>query len=100
MSQKKRSKSRVEISLLAASIHGNENEIIGKALNISLGGIAVKCSTFDRDQITPKGAYVCEGKPLEVSLVLNLPENKKIIMRLKQSVELFIRADWLRMSVS
>jgi len=77
MSKKRRSKPRVDISLLSASICDNENEISGKAFNISLGGVAVKCSTFERDQITPKGDYVCEGKPLEVSLVLNLPENKE-----------------------
>ena len=77
MSQKRRAELRIEIPFLSVIINNSDNEISGQALNVSLGGIAVKCSTFDRDQITPKGDYVCEGKPLEVGLVLDLPENKK-----------------------
>lgn len=77
MSQKRRAEPRAEVSSLSVSICDNDNEITGKALNISLGGLAIKCSTFDRDQVTPKGDFICEGKPLEVRLILNLPDNKK-----------------------
>ena len=83
MRQKKRVKVRAEIPFSSVTIKNNDNEISGKALNISLGGVAVKCSTFDRDQITPKGDYICEGKPLEVSLVLRLSEDKKSNYALK-----------------
>ncbi|MDC9727801.1 MAG: PilZ domain-containing protein [Methyloprofundus sp.] len=83
MNQKRRLTTRVAVPLLAVSIQSNEYDISGQALDISLGGIAIKCSTFDRDQVTPKGDYVREGKPLEVSLVLNLPENKKSNYALK-----------------
>lgn len=83
MNQKRRLTTRVAVPLLAVSIQSNEYDISGQALDISLGGIAIKCSTFDRDQVTLKGDYVREGKPLEVSLVLNLPENKKSNYALK-----------------
>ncbi len=85
MRQKKRVKVRAETPFSSVIIknNDNDNEISGKALNISLGGVAVKCSTFDRDQITPKGDYICEGKPLELNLVLSLSEGQKSNYALK-----------------
>ena len=79
MGLKKRNKLRTETSALSASISDDAHVISAKTLNISVEGVALKCSTVEREQITPKGDFVCSGRPLEVDVIINFPEknNKK-----------------------
>jgi len=79
MGLKKRDKLRAETSALSASISDETYMVSAKTLNISAEGVALKCSTVEREQITPKGDFVCSGRPLEVDVVIDFPEknNKK-----------------------
>jgi len=79
MALNKRDKLRVETSALSVSIRDETHVVLAKTLNISAEGVALKCSTLEREQITPKGDFVCSGRPLEVDVVIDFPEknNKK-----------------------
>jgi len=43
------------------------------AIEASSKGLAVKCSTYQRDLITPGGSFICNGKPVELNVWLELP---------------------------
>jgi len=78
MSLKRRLKARTKVSSLSGSMRDKGDEISIEALDISMDGLAVKCSTIERDQLTPKGDFVCNGKPLEMDVIINLPEKNKV----------------------
>ena len=50
----------------------NGKHIHAQTLNISLGGFAIQCDTEVRNQLTPQGDIVKEGRPVEVEVDVNL----------------------------
>lgn len=69
----KRCSSRVSIQLPVILTVGDGIHFKANTINLSSDGLAILCSTADRNQITPAGDFVKQGRPLIVSLELCLP---------------------------
>ncbi|NOQ65387.1 MAG: hypothetical protein GQ582_12825 [Methyloprofundus sp.] len=48
-----------------------------QTVNVSIGGFAIQCSMQERNQLTPEGDFVVQGKPVEVDVNIQLPSPKK-----------------------
>jgi hypothetical protein len=49
------------------------------ALDTSSSGLKLQCNAIDRELLTPRGEWTRHGKPIEVTVTLNVPlENKGI----------------------
>jgi len=55
------------------------------SLDASADDLCIQCTTKDRNKLTPQGSYLCNGRPLELVLWLELPgsehENRGIEAR-------------------
>ncbi len=47
-----------------------------KALDASCEGISIECNTIQRNLVTPGGSFVRDGKPVELKLSLELPNDQ------------------------
>jgi len=66
----KRRSLRVAIQLPVVLIAEANIHFKANTLNLSSGGLAILCSTENRNQITPSGDFVKQGRPVNVSLCL------------------------------
>ena len=78
---KKRIYPRVPTTLPA--VIANEDGVSCKvvALNASIDGLCIECNTFERNIMTPGGSFIRNGRPIELFVGLDLPENARISAR-------------------
>lgn len=61
------------VRYLVVDIKNNKGvDISALTENISIGGLAFQCHIDERNQITPQGDFIDDGKPLEVDVRLQL----------------------------
>ncbi len=76
---------RVEKSFSAVveNVEGLHFKVL--ATDASIDGLCIQCNTFERNLITPGGSFVCNGKPVELFVWLELPfangQAKKVAAR-------------------
>ncbi len=76
MNSNKRTCIRVAECLLVEIENDLGEQIHGVTLDISNQGIGLRCSTGDRNRITPQGDFVKQGRPVEVQVHLKFPDTQ------------------------
>jgi len=79
----RRSERREKVSLAVRIISDKGNEIRAETLDISKAGAAIVCHTVDRNELTPRGDFIEQGKPLELSLFVIFPDKQACAGELK-----------------
>ncbi len=69
----KRCSSRVTIKLPVTLTAEDNIHFEAHTINLSNDGLAIVCRTVERNQITPSGDFVKQGRPVKVKLILCLP---------------------------
>ena len=71
------------VPTMLPAVIANEDGVSCKvvALNASIDGLCIECNTFERNIMTPGGSFIRNGRPIELFVGLDLPENARISAR-------------------
>lgn len=62
------------LSAIVANEDGLRLKVV--AVDTSGDGVSILCNTYQRDVITPGGSFIREGRPVELSISLELPDEE------------------------
>jgi c-di-GMP-binding flagellar brake protein YcgR len=62
----------VQVSAIVTTEEGAQIDVV--AVEVSSDGLGIVCNTKQRNIITPAGSFIRDGKPVSVSVELNLSE--------------------------
>ncbi len=65
---------RIETKLPAIVMNQDGVRFRGVVVDASSEGLSIECSIMERNQVTPGGCFVRQGKPVELAVFLDLPE--------------------------
>lgn len=69
---------RVKADLPIVIINPDGDKVETAVKDVSVAGFAVDCNIAERNLLTPGGSFVREGKPVKLSVRLDLPGKKGV----------------------
>ncbi len=65
----------IQVAAIVTTEEGVRIEVV--AVDISSDGLGIECKTKQRNMITPGGSFVRDGRPVSVSVDLNLTDGEE-----------------------
>jgi hypothetical protein len=63
-----------QLSAIVSNPDGLRVKVV--AIDTAVDGVSILCNFYQRDLLTPRGSFIRNGRPVELSLSLDLPDEK------------------------